>query len=565
MDFRSKLPARRVLWRAILLLLSFLTVVGCSRSESAHERGVVVVVPTQSATWIRHFNPFLFSQARWGTVGAIYEPLLIYNSAQGKYVPWLAERYGWSADNLTLTFDLRRNVRWSDGQPFTARDVVFTFELLKKYKALDQNAIWVKLRAVEQRGDFQVLVHFKEPFVPALFFVGESPIVSEHAWKDVKDPITFRDENPIGTGPFTRVKSFKTQVYELGKNPDYWQPGKPKLEAVRVPAFPGNEQTSLAMLRGEIDWAALFIPAIDRIFVDKDPEHHGYQFAKVEGTVMLYPNHLHAPYGDVRVRKAISHAIDRQLIVRIAMQGYTDPAPATGLTDLYAKYKDPSIIEEVGDFNKHDPTRAKALLDEAGLTMGPEGFRTHPDGSPWTVDVNCVAGWSDWIIAGQIIAKNLQAVGINATLHTYDFGAWFQRLQTGDFDLSISWSTTGGPSLYTYYHRQMSTETVRPLGEAAEYNWQRFGSKRADELLAALAKTNDLAEEKHLARELQRVFLENAPALPLFPGPAWGEYVSTRITGFPTQENPYAALAPYKQPGYLLTLIELEPRAKGTH
>jgi peptide/nickel transport system substrate-binding protein len=550
---------RRLAAPWLALCLSALTLCGCERQKLEHEAGVLTVVPTQSATWIRHFNPFLVSQARWGTLGAIYEPLLIYNSAQGNYVPWLAESYGWSSDNLTLTFQLRRGVLWSDGRPLTARDVVFTFELMKRYKALDQNAIWKKLASIEAEGDQTVRVHFKEPFVPALFFIGESPIVAEHTWKNVKDPITFRDENPVGTGPFTQVRMFKTQVYELGRNPHYWQPGKPKIDAVRVPAFPGNEQASLALLRGELDWAALFIPAIDRIFVDKDRAHHGYQFAKVEGTVMLYPNHLRAPYGDVRVRKAISQAIDRKLIVRIAMQGYTDPAPPTGLTDLYARYKDQALIDEIGDFNRHDAARAESLLDEAGLRRGPGGLRTLPDGSPWKVDITCVAGWSDWIIAGQIIAKNLRAIGVDATLRTYDFGAYFQRLQTGDYDLGISWSTTGGPSLYTYYHRQMSTETVKPLGQAAEYNWQRFGSTDADALLAALAKTSDPEEEGKLARKLERIFLQNAPALPLFPGPAWGEYVSTRFTGFPTQANPFAALAPYKAPGYLLTLVELEP------
>lgn len=552
--------------QALLTLIAALFLYGCSKQKAHHEPGVVVVLPKQASTWIRHFNPFLVTQACWGAVGAIYEPLLIYNSSTSVYVPWLAESYRWNDDNRTLTFELRHGVSWSDGHPFTARDVVFTFQLMKKYKALDQNAIWLKLKDVEQEGDHVVHVHFKEPFVPALFFIGENPIVAEHNWKNVADPITFRDENPVGTGPFTRINSFKSQVYELGKNPNYWQKGKPLVNALRVPAFPGNEQASLALLRGEIDWAALFIPAIDRIFVAKDPAHHGYQFATIEGSVMLYPNHLKPPFGDVRVRKALSHAIDRERIVRIAMQGYTYQSPATGLTDLYKQYKDPRLIDEIGDFTTHDVKKAAELLDEAGFRSGPEGMRVHPDGRPWRVDVNCVAGWSDWIIAGQIIVKNLRSIGIDATLRTYDFGAYFQRLRTGDFELSISWSTTGGPSLYTYYHRQMSTETVRPIGVDAEYNWQRFGSKEADDLLRQLARTSDPVLERKLALDLQRIFVETAPALPLFPGPAWGEYVSTRVTGFPTKENPYAPLAPYRHPGYLLTLLELQPAAaSGSH
>lgn len=535
------------------------TSLGCShRKEESHERGVAVVVPATRATWIRNFNPFFESQARWPAPAGIYEPLVIFNRATGEFVPWLATAWRWTNENRTMVLDIRKGVKWSDGEPFTPKDVVFTFELMKKFPALDQAAVWNHLERVEAEGD-SVHFTFKRPFVlPALFLLGERPMVAEHIWRHVEDPVKFSDPDPIGTGPFTRVLSFKTQVYELGKNPNYWQPGKPKIDVLRVPAFAGNEQQALAIIRGQVDWSAAFLPAIDRIFVAKDPKHHGYHFPAVEGTVMLYANTKRAPFDDVRVRKALSYAIDRPRIVRIAMQGYTRVADATAFSDLYARYHDPKVLEEEGDWTQYDVERAHALLDEAGLVRDAEGRRRFPDGRPLKVDLNCVVGWSDWIIAAQIMVKNLQTVGVDATLRTYEFGAYFNRLQTGDFDLSISWSD-GGATPFSFYQRLMSKDTVRPVGEPAENNWHRFASPRADELLAAFAATSDPAEQMRLASELQREFVRSAPTIPLFPGPTWGQYNTRRIKGFPNKDNPYAPLAPYKAPGLLLTLVELEP------
>jgi peptide/nickel transport system substrate-binding protein len=551
--------SRRLQFAFLLVLASLLASCGGKKAAVEHSRGVAVVVPTLRATWIRNFNPFFESQSRWPAAAGIYEPLLVYNRATGEWVPWLATSWRFADGGKTLTFQIRKGVRWGDGRDFTEKDVVFTFELMKRERALDNFAVWAQLESVASDAPGEVTFRFQRPFsLPGLSLVGERAIVAEHVWSKVQDPVKFADENPVGTGPFNRINDFKPQVYELGRNPDYWQKGKPKLSAVRVPAFAGNEQQALAIINGDIDWGAAFIPAIDRIFVGKDPEHHGYYFPSLEGTVMLYPNTTKAPYSDVRVRKGLSYALNRERIVRIAMQNYTRPADATGLSDLYAKYHDPQVLAEEGDWTKHDPAKAAQLLDEAGLKVGAEGFRTLPDGRPWKVDVNCVIGWSDWIIASQIMVKDLRAVGIDATLRTYEFGAWFNRLQVGNFDLSISWSD-GDAVPFLFYQRMMSHSTLRPVGTAAENNWHRFATDKADQLLEQFAAATEKAEEMRLASELEREFVRNAPTIPLFPGPTWGTYTTKRVKGFPSKKNPWAALAPYKAPGLLLPLVELEP------
>ena len=109
-----------------------------------------------------------------------------------------------------------------------------------------------------------------------------------------------------------------------------------------------------------------------------------------------------------------------------------------------------------------------------------------------------------------------------------DFSAWFERVQNGNFDMSIGWAT-GGPTPLNFYRDIMSTTSVRPIGEASGVNWHRFASEEADRLLEEFAATADFEEQKQIAGQLQMVYAENAPAVPLFPGPMWYEYNTTRF------------------------------------
>jgi peptide/nickel transport system substrate-binding protein len=242
----------------------------------------------------------------------------------------------------------------------------------------------------------------------------------------------------------------------------------------------------------------------------------------------------------------------------VAMYGYTRPADATGLNDAYERWRSSEAVA-AGDWVKLDVAKANQLLDDAGCARGAGGVRAAPDGSPMRYDINVVTGWSDWIRAAQIITQGLKQVGVEATLKTYDYSAFFEKLQKGQFDLSMGWSAEE-PTPYHFYRDLMGTETLRPIGEPAARNWHRFGKKEADVLLQAFEATTDPAEQKELAGKLQALFVEDAPTIPLFPNPSWGEYSTRRFTGFPSKENPYAKLSPNNPPEYLLVLTELKPK-----
>ena len=567
---KARLDRRRLLQTAAAMgLTATATAAGAPLSRvtsvAAQESDLklVTISHQQQPSWTRAFNPLLDQNAsRWPTQGGIYEPMLIYNTATGELVPWLATEWAFNEDNSVLTYTLRQGVTWSDSEPFTSADVKFTFDYLKEHDGLAGTegirGVLPFLASVEAPDEQTVAFTFSQVYTPGVYDIGEQMIVPEHIWKDVADPVTFANENPVGTGPFTEIGAFQPQYYEILKNPNYWQEDRPFIDGFRAPLYPNNDAAALGLVSGETDMASNFVPDIENTYVAKNPEHFHYWFPAVGTTVHLYTNTTRAPFDDPNVRKALSLAIDRDQIVKVAMYDYTHPADGTGLSDAYTTWRSEEAVAAGAEWVALDVARANELLDAAGLTRQGD-TRVLPDGTPMVYDINVVSGWSDWVSTVQIIAQNLAEVGIEATVQTYDFGAFFDRLQNGDFDLTI-WSGTSGHTPFGYYRSMMSNLTVVPIGEPAAENYARFGNEEADALLEQFAATADLDEQKEIVNQLQMLYAQNAPAIPLFPGPDWGEFNTMRFIDFPSEENPYALLAGYENPERLIQLVTIKPR-----
>jgi peptide/nickel transport system substrate-binding protein len=556
------MTARRLPIAALAAVIAAALLSGCTGKRATAPPGVLVVSVEQQSSWIRNFNPLTTAAAvRWPTLAGIYEPLYVFNSVKSEFVPWLAVGHEWREGNLVLRITTRDGVKWSDGEPFSARDVYFTFDLMRKLPALDRRGSWNFLSDVRLVDDHTVDFRFQRLYVPGFAEVAAQLIVPEHVWKDVDDPVAFPNENPVATGPFTEVRVFRNQVYELGRNPYYWQEGKPAVEALRFPAYPSNDRANLALVFDEVDWAGNFVPAIDRVFVKRSPKTHAYWFPLTGSTIFLYANTTRPPFDEVLTRKAFSLAVDRDLLVDVALYRYSRPADATALSDAYASWKDPVALAE-GDWVGYDVDRANALLDSAGYERGSEGFRVDENGDPLTFEILTVSGWSDWVRAAQVLSRGFAQIGVKTSVRTYDFGAWFQRVQEGDFDLSLGWSYEG-PTPYTFYRWLMSSETVEPVGEIAPGNWHRYASASADSVFRAFEGEPDPTRQRWLAARLERIFVADAPAIPLYPNPSWAEFNTGRFEGFPTADDPYADPSPNKfdRGEVLLVLTHLKPRA----
>ena len=518
----------------VIGLLAALT--GCTDPHEAPPEGVMVVVQEQQGAWIRNFNPLLATGgARWPTRAGIYEPLQIYSAPQGRWVPWLGRTWSWSEDGRALDLVLRHDVRWSDGEAFAADDVAFTFELLREHPALDDAGVWRFLERVEVVHDHRVRFHFSKLFVPGKDKLAGQNIVPEHVWSHIEDPVSWANPDPVGTGPFTEVLAFTSQSWELGRNPHYWQ--ELGFDAMRFPAMPSNEQINLALVREELDWTGTFVPAIERVFVEQDPEHNHYWFPLYGNTVFLYANTERGPWGSREVRQGLSMAIDRERLSRVAMHGYTVPADRTGLPE--GPWRDPELAGPL----EQNAAWAARILGEV-------------DGS---YELNVVSGWSDWVVAAQILARDLQAAGLDVRVRAYDFGAWFEKLTRGDFDLSLGWSQEG-PSPYDFYGGLLGEQAYKPLGESASTNWHRYVSADGDRLLTAFEGAVAEDVQHQLMRSLQQVFVDELPAVPLFPSPSWGECRTERFVGWPSPDDPYARLSPHAHGEALLVMTRVRAR-----
>jgi len=165
-------------------------------------------------------------------------------------------------------------------------------------------------------------------------------------------------------------------------------------------------------------------------------------------------------------------------------------------------------------------------------------MRTNADGTPLKFTLNTVTGFTDWIAMSQIMVQNLKAVGIELTVAQTDFGGWIGLRQKGNYD--ITFNTITGATPYHFYRNTMATSLLKPVGEAATVgNYERYSGGKADALLNDYVATSDVSKQKEIATQLQKVFADEAPLVPLMPLPMWYEYNTTRFEGFPTKDNPY--------------------------
>ena len=304
----------------------------------------------QVPNWIRNFNPLLDQDSsRWPTQGGIYEPMLIYNTATSEIVPWLATAWEFSDDTKT------HHLHPARGRHVVGRRAVYQRGRQVHLRLHDRaTRVWPAPRAsaaccrsiesVEAPDDKTVVITFKQVFTPALYDVGEQMIVPEHIWKDVEDPVTFLNENPVGTGPFTGIGAFQPQYYEILKNPNYWQEGKPFIDGFRAPLYPNNDSANLALVSGEIDRPPTSCPT------SRTPTSPRIRSTSTTGSrpsarpSTSTPTRPRRPSTMPTCARRISMGIDRDQIVKVAMYDYTHPADGTGLSDAYDSWRNADAV-----------------------------------------------------------------------------------------------------------------------------------------------------------------------------------------------------------------------------
>ena len=540
----------------ILALVACLGATACGGKKSAGKSASAVTISNeQGTTWTCGFSPFN-ADVNFLSFGTVYESLTFVNGLQsGKTTNWLASSYAWSNHNKTLTFTIRPGVKWTDGKPLTAADVLFTFNLLKKFPGLDLNASWSVLKSVAQHGD-KVVFNFKTSAVPYFYYIGgQTPIVPQHIWASIKNPVTYKDSKPVGSGPFEMSKC-SPQVIKYTKNSSYWQKGLPKIETVYYPAFTSNDPANQQLASGKAQWGSQFIPNIKSYYLGKNANNH-YWFPPTVN-VSIFINLKDPILSDVAVRKAMAYAIDREKVSQIGEYGYEPASNQTGIvTPTFNDWLDAQLAKQVN----FDPKKAISILEAAGYKRSGGVFHT-PDGKPLSFRIINIGGYSDWVASVQIIQKELAAVGIKITPENLSSTTYDSDNYNGKYQLSYNGNESGGPAPYYELRQLLYSKNSAPIGKPASSNWERYENPRVDALIDRYGATTDKAEQHAIVKQLEAVMVNEVPVIPVTEGVDWYQYNTKDLTGWVTQGNPYAQPAAYVNPDWGVVLLHLKP--KGT-
>lgn len=501
-------------------------------------------------------NPFLASSsgASLGYRWQIYEPLVLLNAIRpadaGK--PWLATKWDWSDGYKALALTIRDGVNWSDGKPFGAEDVAFTFELIKKHAGLNSAA--VPYGDITVSGNVVNLTFGAPQFVNQSKILTGIPMVPKHIWSTIADPTTDLNKTPVGTGPFT-LKSFTPQTTTLVARDGYWQT-PPQVKELRYTSYTDNNAQTTALANGSAEWSFVFIPNYKAVYVDKNPEFNKIWPASVLGIHGLYINTTKKPFDNPALRRAMNMVINRNDIFVQAEAAYFHPE-VTSVTGIPTPAGESFIAPEYkGQLHKVDVEGAKKELTGAGFTFDGNTLKD-PTGKPVTITLTDPSGWSDYITSLEIVKDNLSQIGITATVDKANQDAWFQAVEEGNFEATFRW-TNGGPTPYDIYQTIMDGALLKPIGTPASGNFGRFDSPEATAALAAFANAADDAARTSAMNTLQKIFVEQMPMIPVGADNAGGAYVTKNWVGWPDDANPYAPAQP-TQPNAVDVVLNLKP------
>jgi peptide/nickel transport system substrate-binding protein len=520
-------PSRRSLIQGSALLLASTAMPRFAFAQA----GVRLVVAADSEP--RNLNPAIAaSNGVFFISSKVIEPLAEASfDGEGGLAPRLAISWEGSADGLSATFKLREGVTWHDGTPFTSADVAFS--ALKVWKPLQNlgRLIFANLDAVDTPDAHTAVFKFSKP-TPFQLIRNALPVVTsvvaKHIFEGEADIAASPKNNQlVGTGPFRFAEYQPGQFYRLTKNESYWGEGLPKVDEIVYRVLPDRAAAAGALEADEIQLAAFSqVPLTDLERISKVPGiqvySKGYEALTYQLAVEI--NHRRKELADLKVRQAISHAIDRDFVVKTIFLGYAQAS--TGIVPKNApEFYDASVPQY--DFSVD---KANALLDEAGYPKGANGTR-------FQLKLLPAPYFSETRQFGDYLRQALAAVGIDAQVVNNDSAAHQKAVYTDhDFDLAVAPPVfRGDPAISTTILVRSGTPAGVPFS-----NQGGFVDAELDALIDKAAVTTGVAERTQIFRDFQR---EVAEKLPLINVAEWGFITVARTSVKNVSNNPRWAVS----------------------
>jgi len=491
--------------RYLASLLLVLAVFGCSRQETAVPVAGQDAGPAYGDTLIEAsigepstLLPVLASDSASSDInGLVYDGLLRYDKNL-RLEGVMAESWEISSDNLTITFHLRKGIKWHDGAPFTSADVLFTYLMYIDPKVPTSYAEDFKQVARAEAPDpYTFRVTYRQPYAPALESWGTA-IHPKHLLEgqDVaKSPL---GRAPIGTGPYRFVEWKAGEKLVLEANPDYYD-GKPYIRRVVYRIIPDTSTQFLELQSGGLDFMGL-TPIQFSTQTDTPAFRRGfnkYRYLSFGYSYLGY--NLRKPlFQDVRVRRAIAHAIDKQELIDGVLLGLGKAATGPYKPDTWVY--NPNVKTYA-----FDPTAAGKLLEEAGWRDGDGDGVREKGGQKLVFTIVTNQGNDLRAKSAEIIQRRLKEVGCEVHIRIVEWATFLKEfIFPGNFDVTIlGWTGGPEPDQYNIWH---SSKTG-----PRELNFIHYKNTEVDDLLERGRRTFDQAERKRIYDRFQEILAEEQP------------------------------------------------------
>lgn len=539
------------------------TIVGGHAQSVAREDQLVFENISERVTTPENYNPYLPSTLQHAGLQQVgEESLFYYNYETGQMMPWLATAYEYNATFDEVTIKLQPEAAWSDGVPFTADDVVFTMNMLKKNApALGNSSVdaktWVKdIVAVDPHTVKITLTSPNPRYVLNAFGVriyGTTMMVPKHIW-ETQDPLTFSNFDlakgyPVSTSPYKLINSNQTEtVWAL--RPDWWgaKAGFKKIPEPKQIIFrsAGSEERRSAMA-GNNELDSLWVLGRDNFekVVERNPDVESwfkkppYAYLDPCPRYMAF-NTTVAPFDNPQVRWAISYAMNRDAIVDIAWENLT--VPAKWMTPDYAAFKPymDAWSDLFGEYDTlaYDPDKSAATMEAAGFKKNSD-FWADASGKPVKIDLVIREGEADQTRMAPVVTQLLRKAGFDANFQLDDIAAFTDALNGGRANAWLDVSCGGVSDPYATFELYHSRNAA-PIGQVATGARTRWKNADYDKLVDQMAVTAaDDPKLKALSHDALAIWLKNMPAVPLVQAALLSSFNNHYWTNWPTSTNNY--------------------------
>lgn len=495
---------------ALLLLLGLVAsiVVGCTPKTppvSQKERGGEIVYGMVGDPVI--FNPILATDTPSGSINdRVYQGIVRANEKL-EMIPYLAESITYSEDGKTWTVKVREGVKWHDGAPFTAEDVVFTYNTIMHpdYTGV-RRSNFNSVESVELTGEFELKMHLKRPDASLLSKLSIG-IIPKHIFGQIEVAKLREHEanmKPIGTGPYKWGEWAKGQYIVLVANENYWDDG-PWIEQIRFKFHQDNQGILSAFEAGEIDYLGSIPPDdVDRVKKGLEADYNFYEFP-ANGYTYFGLMQDHPILGDKNVRQALAYGLDRKKIVDTIYKGRATVLN-TNMPPISWAFK-----EGLNDY-AYNKEKAISLLEAAGWDkVGSDGIRLK-DGKPLSFSLVTSTGNTQYEAVLAITQEQWKEIGVDVDVQYYEWSVLVEKyLDVGRFEAyMLAWSLGLDPDCYLFWH---SSAGYDEDGLLQGFNDCKYYNDRMDELLELGRETMDQAERKEIYGEIQTMLNEDLPNL----------------------------------------------------